>query len=120
MKFMHLRLPNTSRGGITLAYMQPFPHARVVLVATAVCSRKDNFNKAVGRQIAGTNLQDGLAINIPVSKKMSVERQLHQMFSNLLEAQEVKELQDSLLPLVSKIQARRAVKKHGLPLPVPQ
>ena len=85
MKFMHLRLPHTIRGGITLAYKSPFPNARTVCVATAVCSLKDVFNKSTGRQIAGTHLQDGLYVTLPVNKKAPVEKQLHSMFFSLLE-----------------------------------
>jgi len=57
VKFIHMRPPGTKHkygeGGITIAYEL---QDAVVLAAAAYCSRKDQYNKTVGRKIAASRM----------------------------------------------------------------
>ncbi len=50
IKYMHLR-GMTSRGGVTIAY-ETNSDCNTITFAVARCSKDDNFNKSVGREIA--------------------------------------------------------------------
>ncbi len=63
IKYMHFRA-GADYGGVTIAYTYGYHNS--ILVATTVCSMRDRFCKAKGREIADTRLLNGQAEEIKI------------------------------------------------------
>jgi hypothetical protein len=66
VKYMHLR-GMTSRGGVTIAY-ETISYRNTITFAVARCSKDDNFNKSVGREIALDRLRSGQSSGVTISE----------------------------------------------------
>ena len=66
IKYMHLR-SMTSRGGVTIAY-ETNSYSNTITFAVALCSKDDNFNKSIGREIAAARLLSGQSSYITISE----------------------------------------------------
>lgn len=53
-------------GGITIAYRVPVNGGKVVEVATAVCNKKDTFDKVEGKYLAAKNFDEGKTVRMVV------------------------------------------------------
>lgn len=75
IKFIHARIPETwpgkgqkwkDKGGFTIAYSPVEMGDKTAYhVAWAICSKKDNFNKKIGRLISSGRLLKGIAEDDP-------------------------------------------------------
>lgn len=66
-----------NKGGMTLVYRVHESTSRYTFieVANAICSNKEQYNKAIGRTIATERLQAGKFISLPYDKKMNITPQ---------------------------------------------
>ena len=78
--------PKTAKHGrMTIAYMQL--GRNLVAVATTICHPEDNFDKMVGRSIAGINMAQGHAIVLrkPTHTAMTLRQWLTHKFTEFTE-----------------------------------
>ena len=71
VRVTHLRLNNfNNTGGLTVAYKTTFNHGQTIEISTAVCSNKDQFDKAIGRTLAIERFLEGKTITVPYNKDL--------------------------------------------------
>lgn len=84
IEILHIQTPSNKflkrpSNGITIAYRRN-TRGKSVEIATAVCSKHDQYNKRIGKQIAVARFMNGQSINVPFSYHTDTRQFLCAMF----------------------------------------
>lgn len=75
----HFRPKNSNNGGLTVVYYRP-KHSKTIKFSVAVCSKKDQYNKQLGRYLATKKFLANEIIVLPVDREINTVNFLNHMF----------------------------------------